>query len=141
MPHPEAGAPLARLLGLAQQQIARALQERLREAGLPHRPAYNNVFAHIPPEGIRLTELADRAAMTKQAMAELVTELEGLGYLKRSPDATDGRAKVIEFTDRGWISVRTTLDAFADIERDLEERLGKAAVTRLRTTLTRIIDA
>lgn len=53
-----------------------------------------------PPAGIRLTELAARANMTKQAMAELVAEIERRGYLQRTTDPADRRAKIIKFTDQ-----------------------------------------
>ena len=56
---------------------------------------------HIPASGIRLTELAARAGMTKQAMAELVAEIERRGYIRRTTDPADRRAKIIEFTDEG----------------------------------------
>ncbi len=83
----EAPPPLARLLGLALDNLSRQLQERIREAGFTdQRMAHNAVFAHVPPEGITLADLSRRAGMTKQAMSELVADLEHKGYLTRRPD-------------------------------------------------------
>lgn len=129
-------APLGRLLLLAQQRAAAELLERLAAAGFDdQRMAHNQVFPFIPPEGIRLTALADAAGMTKQAMGELVDDLERLGYLERVPDPTDGRAKLIRFTERGWRAVDVALDAFDAIESDWEAEIGRRRMTALRSSL------
>jgi DNA-binding MarR family transcriptional regulator len=136
VPHPEQHAPLLRLLGLVTRQMTTDLNGKLAEAGFTdHRDSWNNVMPHIPPEGIRLTELATRASMTKQAMAELVAEIERRGYLQRSTDPADGRAKIIEFTDKGWAAVNTALSALGELEAEIAARLGEPAVRQLRGTL------
>lgn len=128
--------PLARLLGLALDKLSRQLQERIREAGFTdQRMAHNAVFAHVPPEGITLAELARRGGMTKQAMSELVVDLENKGYLTRRPDDQDRRTKVIELTHRGWEAVHTALAAFEEMERELERELGPTRLKTLRRTL------
>ena len=76
--------------------------------------------------------------MSKQAMSELVTDLERLGYLRRRPDPEDRRAKLIEFTDRGWAAVSTALDAFTDIEAHFARHIGTRSLRQLRETLTRL---
>ena len=141
VPHPEQDAPLARLLGLAARQMAIDLNDKLIEAGVTgHRDSWNNVMPHIPPSGIRLTELAARANMTKQAMAELVAEIERRGYLQRTTDPADRRAKIIEFTDQGWATVKLALSALAELEAEIVGRLGEPAVSQLRGTLLQILD-
>lgn len=141
VPHPEQHAPLLRLLGLVTRQLASDLHERLLAAGITdHRDSWNNVMPHIPPTGIRLTELAARANMTKQAMAELVAEIERRGYLQRSPDPADRRAKIIEFTGRGWSLVNTALPALGELEAEITSRLGEPASSQLRSTLLEILD-
>ena len=59
------------------------------------------MFGNIEPDGSRLTDLAERAHMTKQSVGEVTTELERRGYLERVPDPGDGRAKIIRLTERG----------------------------------------
>src|SRR5687767_8632491 len=59
------------------------------------RPAHLTVFQHIAADtGSRLTDLADRALMTKQSMGYLVDYLEAHGYVARGPDPADGRARL-----------------------------------------------
>jgi DNA-binding MarR family transcriptional regulator len=141
VPHPEHDAPLARLLGLAARQMAIDLDDKLLQAGVTgHRDSWNNVMPHIPPAGIRLTELAARANMTKQAMAELVAEIERRGYLQRATDPADRRAKIIKFTDQGWATVNLALSALSDLEAEIASRLGEPAVRQLRSTLLQILD-
>ena len=104
------------------------------------RPAHSAVFGNVPAEGIRLSDLAARAGMTKQAMSELVADLEGLGYLGRRPDPSDGRSKLIEFSARGWESVHLALATFDALELELAERVGTRRITELRRTLERVLE-
>jgi DNA-binding MarR family transcriptional regulator len=139
--HPEQHAPLLRLLGLATRQLSSELHGKLVAAGITdHRDSWNNVMPHIPPDGIRLTDLAARAGMTKQAMAELVTEIERRGYLQRTPDPADRRAKIIGFTSQGWSLVSAALPALGELETGITSRIGEPAVARLRSTLLEILD-
>lgn len=141
VPHPEQHAPLLRLLGLAARQMASDLNDKLVAAGVTgHRDSWNNVMPHIPPSGIRLTDLAARAGMTKQAMAELVAEIEHRGYLQRATDPADRRAKIIKFTDQGWATVNLALHALGQLEAEITGRLGEPAVSQLRSTLLQILD-
>jgi len=141
VPHPEQDAPLARLLGLAARQMAADLNDKLLEAGATgQRDSWNNVMPHIPPAGIRLTDLAARANMTKQAMAELVAEIERRGYLQRAADPADRRAKIIKFTDQGWATVNLALSALGELEAEIAGRLGEPAIRQLRGTLLQILD-
>lgn len=138
----ESGAPLLRLMGLIHQQVSSELMRRLAAAGFTDtRMAHNAVFPHVPPEGIRLVDLAARAGMTKQAMSELVVDLEALGYLRRRPHPGDGRAKLIEFTKRGWSSVEVALASFAAIEAELADDIGAGRMRELRRTLLDLVAA
>lgn len=100
------------------------------------RRAHNTVFAHVPGDGIRLTELAWRAGISKQAMGELVTDLEAKGYFRRVPDPEDGRAKLIVWADRGMAAHEATVRAFARLERELAASVGDDRLEDLRATMT-----
>src|SRR6516225_3812028 len=87
---------LLELLFMAGNRLVADLASRMQAAGYGDvRGAHGCVFGNITPEGMRLTELAERAEMTKQAVGEAVSDLEALGYAERLPDPRDGRAKII----------------------------------------------
>src|SRR5947199_9277804 len=95
--------PMIRLLGVAFDQFSAELTDRIAAAGYGDiRPGHGCVFGGIDPEnGSRLTELAERANMTKQSVGEVTSDLEQRGYLERVADPDDGRAKIIRLTPHG----------------------------------------
>ena len=90
------------------------------------RISHVSLTRNLDVEGTRLTELARRASMSKQAMGELVDQCAELGLVARLPDPKDGRARIITFTPAG----RVWLDAFRDsvevAEREMRAELGKS---------------
>jgi DNA-binding MarR family transcriptional regulator len=128
------------LLGQANSRLGHRIVAGVIAAGYPQRAAHSAVFANIDMTGTRLTTLAARANVTPQAMGELVDDLQRLGYVQRTPDPTDGRAKLVTLTEKGQACMRAALDTIARIERDLEELLGRKALVDLRAALHRIID-
>jgi DNA-binding MarR family transcriptional regulator len=50
---------------------------------------------------LRISELADREAISQPGMTTLVNRLEGAGLAERVSDPTDGRATLVRITDRG----------------------------------------
>ena len=65
------------------------------------RPAHCSVFANLGLGAVRVTELAERAHVTQQAMGKMLKELERIGYVVRDIDGSDRRAKKIKPTERG----------------------------------------
>ena len=70
--------------------------------------------------------LAERAAMTKQSMAELVAHLERHGYVERVPDPSDRRAKLVRATERGGEVYEIARQVVAEMEREWT-RAGRQA--------------
>jgi DNA-binding MarR family transcriptional regulator len=94
------------------------------------------VFGGIDAEnGSRLTDLAERAMMTKQTVGEVVSDLEQLGYVERVPDPDDGRAKIIRLTPRGREAYATGRRLIDELEHDWAERFGEERMTALRELL------
>lgn len=85
----------------------------------------SNVFFCLREGGLRLTDLAEQAHTTKQAMSYTVNRLEDAGYVERVPDPADGRAKVIRLTQRGWELRRVADEIIAGMEKECVGRLGE----------------
>ena len=142
VPRTEEVPNVGRLLMGPFRRIEEAVDRGLREAGFGDiRPAHGTVFQVIDAEGSRVTELAARAGMTKQAMTELVAHLERGGYLSRVPDPAVGRARLVRLTRRGWESIRTARAAIARAEGDWAEILGPETYAAMRGALLALNDA
>jgi DNA-binding MarR family transcriptional regulator len=133
------------LIGLL-TTVARWWEERhlelLAEAGFGDlRRAHNAIIVHLPASGRRLTDLAELAGMTKQGAAQLVDDLVAKGYLERQPDPTDGRAKLIVWSDRGRAAHRETLRIFGAMEEELERLVGARTFAALRRSLWALFTA
>src|SRR6266508_465445 len=75
---------LPALLGEVKELAIDELHRRLGDEGYPDiRPGHGCVFRFIEPGGSRLTQIAERAGMTKQAVGEVVADLERLGDIER----------------------------------------------------------
>jgi DNA-binding MarR family transcriptional regulator len=135
--------PLPALLMEVKVAAVQKVFARLRDKGFNDvREGHGCVFGFIDLEhGSRLTDLAERAGLTKQAVGEAVAELERLGYVERVPDPEDGRAKIIRLTPRGLEACLTGRRIFAQIEREWAEEFGEELLARLREAAERIASA
>jgi DNA-binding MarR family transcriptional regulator len=84
-----------------------------------------NLFHYLREGGLRLTKLAERTHTTKQALLYTINQLEAAGYVERVPDPTDGRAKIIRLTQRGWEGRRVADEIIATIEQECLQELGE----------------
>jgi DNA-binding MarR family transcriptional regulator len=106
------------------------------------RPSLLAIGQHIGSGGTRVTELAERAQVTKASVVAAVDELERLGYAERVPDPTDGRAKLVCTTERARgaeaaarRAIAATRDAWAEALGDQRMAELEAALIELRTAL------
>lgn len=137
---PPGRIPLPGLLDPLLARIRRGVVDAAHEAGFTDtREAHNPVFAFVPAEGIRLTELAARAGMSKQAMGELVDDLVAKGYFSKEPDPTDGRAKLIVWSERALRLDETAQAYFDQLESELADLVGVDAMRQLRETLQTLV--
>lgn len=124
-------------------RAARDLQERfladMAAGGHPHSLSASRLMGILTGEGLRLSDLADRMGITKQSVSQLVDDLEAEGYVARTPDPTDGRAKLVVFGPRGtealpvaWQALRATDDRVRDV-------LGAEDTEVLRDALERLL--
>ena len=146
MPTPKESSPLetkemliGALLRVPGQAIHRRIIVELNAGGfsdlrLPHMA----VLQFPGPDGARPSTLAERAAMSKQAMNQLLRSLEGLGYLVRSNLAGEGRARIVRLTKRGHAAYSKIHDILGDIEREWSNELGPRDFAQLKQLLSRV---
>jgi DNA-binding MarR family transcriptional regulator len=129
--------PLARLLLEAHRALASELTEDLEERGWPGvGPSHVALLLNVDRRsGTRLTELARRAHVTKQAIMVVADELEMRGLVRRTPDPEDGRAKVVRLTARGRTCAAECRRAVAAIEARVRRSLGGRRHDGLREAL------
>ena len=139
--NPEEAPDFAILIVGADRCVVDRLQTTMQAAGHAEmRPPYGFVIRALAGGGLRLTELAERLGVTKQAALKVVDEMEGHGLVERTPAAGDRRAKVLRLTARGESVRRRALEASQRMEADLREDLGDEAVDAARRVLLRFIE-
>jgi DNA-binding MarR family transcriptional regulator len=133
-----------RNIGVLLQQLARDFERRARGT-LQARghtellPSHQVVFNNLGRTGTRLTVLAQHAGMTKQAMGQIIDDLEQLGYVERTPDPADGRAKIVRFTPAGLDFVCDAAEVLDGIWSEYSALLGAQELDQLQETLHKLL--
>lgn len=127
-------------------RVARLYNEaaiaRLQALGHPDvRLVHTTLLPHLDVDGTRLTTLAERMGVSKQAVGPLVDELEALGYLERRPDPRDGRARIVAYTEKGRAAMLDGLRALGEVEAQVRAAAGDDVLDELRRVLDRVLDA
>lgn len=118
-------------------RLARLLDEtavaRVASTGAPRlRTSHTALLPHLDVEGTRLVDLAGRVGTSKQAVGQLVDDLEVLGIVERVADPEDGRARRIRLTRAGFQALLHGLGVLEQLERDLAKAIGRPSLERLR---------
>ena len=91
--------------------------------------AHVHITRHLGLEGARLTELAQAAGMTKQAMGNLVNQCEAWGLVVKEDDPNDARARQVRFTSDGLAWLQAFKDAVAQAEQEFRDAVGAEVAT------------
>jgi DNA-binding MarR family transcriptional regulator len=124
------------LLRLVWQHVRDQIGASVKEAGFSDvSRAHVSLFRYPGLDGSRPTELADELQVSKQAVNDLLRDLERRGYIRREIDAADRRSRLIRLTRRGVELEHAILAAARAAEVRLESELGSAKLASLRGTL------
>lgn len=114
--------------------------ERIRlRTDQPVRVTHTTVLPHIDLEGTRLTELARRLGVTKQAAGQIVDELEEMGFLERVADPKDARAKLVRYSKKGQAAMLDGLQVLGEIEAEMRDVVGEAKMRTIHEALAAVI--
>jgi DNA-binding MarR family transcriptional regulator len=123
---------LAPALAAASRALTATMKAKVASCGFNDvTPAFASLLLQLDATGARATTLAQRAGITKQAVSQLIRELEARDYVEQVPDSTDTRAKIVRLTENG-VALRA---ACAGVKHELQAiaiaKLGKSRVSRL----------
>ena len=100
--------------------------------------AHLNVLQYPGPENQRPSELATQTRMTKQALNDLLGQLEQLLYLTRQEDNADQRSKRIHLTPRGHAAIKAIREIVLEVETEWEQKLGPGKFAQLHDLLAQL---
>jgi DNA-binding MarR family transcriptional regulator len=130
-------------IGMVAARLHRATQvdciARLNKAGYTDlRMRHLALLEGLPREGARVTTLASQTGMSKQAMGELIDEIEANGYIERQNDPEDRRARLVVFTAKGQRAYEEAFTVLGEMERDYAETVGASRYGDTRSVLEQL---
>jgi DNA-binding MarR family transcriptional regulator len=119
--------------------MVRASNDRARALGHQElRPAHARLMVFLGWDGSRITDIAKAQDVSKNAVGQLVSELEDLGYVERVSDPADGRAKIVRYTDQGMALIGDAAKIANRLDAEIENIIGSRRLAELRSTLADI---
>lgn len=135
-PEPERTDFLVNHMRAKVEAIQVLVQQRLSELGyFVPTPAHLNLMAHVPIEGIRPSQLAAQMQVTKQAVDQLLDQLETGGAITREPDPSDGRARLVRPTPWAMEAYLYVGSLLGDMEERWRQLLGDERFQHLQAAL------
>ena len=101
----------------------------------PLRGSHGRLLSLIPDDGIRPSDIAADAWITKQAVGTRLREMEELGWIKTHPDPADGRAVIVKRTPAGTRIRRAARKAIENLEAHWAESVGRDRYETFRSVL------
>lgn len=115
------------------------LKQRLEDIGYKGlKLSFAAILSKISFSGSRLVDIAEMNGMTKQAIGQLASEIEALGYIKRIPDPHDGRAKNLIFTELGQRLIQDSVEAVDEVEKEFARLIGHDKALQLNQILAEL---
>ncbi|WP_028654622.1 MarR family winged helix-turn-helix transcriptional regulator [Nocardioides sp. J54] len=119
---------------------ARYVEQRINDAVVAAgfedlTPAMARAAARLREDGIRVTDIAEQARITKQSASALVDQLERCGYVERVPDPADARARLVVLAPRGRAAQAVARREERAVEREWRRHLGAERMAALQDAL------
>jgi len=131
---------LRQLLLRASRAVNRDVVRGLHERGYAAlRATHTTLLSNIDLAGSTVTEAAERAGITKQAMGRLAADLQVAGYIAVTEDPKDARAKLLRLTREGERLMVDSLEVMVELEDRYAKSIGGVRFTKLRAGLEALI--
>jgi DNA-binding MarR family transcriptional regulator len=132
---------LVRLLIEFSKDFERRTLKALQERGHADiRPSHSVLFSNLGLGAVRVTELAERAQVTQQAMGKMLKEVERMGYIERGVDQKDKRAKEIRLTKKGVDMVEVSMEVVSEVRQYYSQKIGAKELDHLEDTLREAVN-
>lgn len=133
--------PLIALVHRANKALQGDMVRQAHARGHPEiKYSHNAVFATLHPPGARATDMAADLGITRQSLGEIVRDMVSAGILETRPDPTDGRARLVTFTDAGLAIAGEGFEYIRALEARLARELGAEAYADFREALVRVAE-
>jgi DNA-binding MarR family transcriptional regulator len=116
------------------------LSDDLREVATALSGSHYRLLAHIPPDGARVTDIAELADITKQSTGELLSALAKWNLVETVPQDSDRRIRLTRRTPLGDDLNRAVNGLVAAVERRWRRAVGRADYETMRRTLQAIVN-
>jgi DNA-binding MarR family transcriptional regulator len=127
-----------RALLIAHSRLVPAIEKDLRAAGQVSLPWYDVLLElnAAPGRRLRMTELGQRAVLSRTRVSRVVDELAAAGLAERQPDAADGRSSFAVLTPAGRNALRRAWPVYREaIRRHLGAHLTQRQCREIATLL------
>lgn len=112
------------------------MQNHMRAAGQPSLTRTQSLIMTLVADGVtRPADLARRLDISRQAVQQLLANMQGRRLVDLVPDRNDARAKIVKYSSRGHDIQMVAARALEHIDEEIERRLGKRALVALRKIL------
>jgi DNA-binding MarR family transcriptional regulator len=103
------------------------------------RSTHTALLSNIDLSGSSVTEAAERAGITKQAMGRLAAELQEAGYIRVDADSADARVRVLKLTAAGKALMLDSFDVMVELEHRYARMIGRNRLSALLGGLSAFI--
>lgn len=100
--------------------------------------ARSSLIPYLDREGTRQGVLVQRMGLSKQAVQQLVDDLEREGIIERQPDPEDRRGKIVTFTRKGLKAQADANRIKRKVEAAFRSKLGARDFAKLDNLLRRL---
>jgi DNA-binding MarR family transcriptional regulator len=101
--------------------------------------AHVRLLGNLDTEGTRIAALARRMGTSRQAVSQLLQEIEAGGHVERRPDPDDKRGVIVSFTARGRRRLDDAIAVMTAIEREYRTILGAARFATVKDALADLL--